>query len=297
MENNDLYFKSFFTDDGIRYRSLRQKEADRYEYLGLKRSGKWFHAFIYTLDQALELGIEFRENWKEENPNIEKKYFGDYVFCQREDWLITDADDNGELWVMQTLWRNENRQFPHIRTATGTYSWLRNGYKAFDGIDLQTQYRMGTSKPYALTGFNNGILSPREKLLVTFIVSLIMEFGYYSRDIVRLAYRKAYTHSVPPTWQKIVDIMRSEKIMTEVAKKLAKKLESNEMQEDWVLTQLKSMGESDYEHDPKRRERVVRLVGAMNSMPTYEVQHIGSPNNPKQIEDAEVLDDLKALDE
>lgn len=303
VQNNDLHFKSKFTEDGIRYRLLRQKESDRYDYLKLQRdkSATWFYrAYIYTVEQAMELEINFRENWKEEKPDTHKEYFGKHVFCQLDDWVRTEHQtDDGEYWVMQVLWRNENPSFPHIRTPSGTYTTFigkERGHrnKVFDGADLATQYRMGTKKPYEKSNFMHGGFTEREKLLVFFIVSLIMEFGYYNKDIVKLAYHKSY--GFHPTWIKVSHIMQSEKIMGKVAGELSKKLKDKKMDEDWVLEQLKSMGEKDYQHDPTRRERVVRLVGAMNEMPVYENQLVGpDSNSPAKAMDAETQSDLKML--
>lgn len=290
------YFKSFFTDDGIRYRYLRKKEADRFEYIGLKKNKDGYSiAYIYTVEQALDLGIKFRSDWEKPKPDTEKVYFSSNSYCQKDDWVITEEPGvDGEYWVMQVLWRNDNVDFPHIRTATGTYVPSRKKYKPFDGNDLLTQYRAGTKREYEESNWLYGGLTPKEKLLVTFVVNLIMQHGYFSYQIMKMAYNQAYTGFA--TIHKISNLMQSNKIMTKVAEKLSEKLQSNHMEHDWVLAQLKSMGENDFEADPKRRERVVRLVGAMNEMPMYEEQHVRAVGSPKSNADIEAENDLKMLE-
>ncbi len=85
--------------------------------------------------------------------------------------------------------------------------------------------------------------------------------------------------------------------MSKVAKELALKLKNKEMDMDFVLEQFKEMATNDYKDDPKRRERVNRLLGAMNEMPTYEIQHLNPENNAKQVESPETIEALKALEE
>jgi hypothetical protein len=300
MQNGELHFKSKFTDDGLRYRLLRQKEAKRFEYLGLERdpSATWFfRAYVYTPEQAMEKGIEFRGNWQEAKNETEKEFFGKHVFCQKDDWLITEhPTPDGEFWVMQCLWRNENPNFPHIRTPTGTYSWLRK-VKDFDGMDLEIQYRMGKRKPYEESGFEHGNLSAKQKLLVTFIIEIILQVGYYNKNVVKFAYQKA--HGWSPTWIMVSRIMQSHKIMSKVAEGIAEKLKDKHMDLDFVLDQLKEMATSDYKEDPKRRERVVRLLGAMSGADMYEVQYVNVNDSPIRVDaiDAETASDLKMLEE
>ena len=90
-KNTDGLKKSFFTEDGIRYRVLRRKEVDRWLYLDLPQN-TWMKnvnhiCYIYTLEQATERNIEFREDWKEPKPDTEKEWFGNNVYYQNDrDW-------------------------------------------------------------------------------------------------------------------------------------------------------------------------------------------------------------------
>ena len=89
--------------------------------------------------------------------------------------------------------------------------------------------------------------------------------------------------------------------MSKVAEALAEKLKDKKMDIEFVLDNLREMATKDYEDDPQRRERVVRLVGAMNELPMYEVQHINPAgqlaNGKISAVDAETIDDLKMLEE
>jgi hypothetical protein len=285
------------TINGYRVRFLRKKEDDRWDFHGLERSEDTQAAYdyIYTEEEAMFLGIKFRNSWQTLKPDTEKYYFSDTSdsYGQQDDWVKTEYEHAGHYWVMRVLWRNDNPSFPHIKTATGTYPI--GGLKKFDGSDQDTQYRASTDRAYSN---ENHSLSPREKLLVTFIVQLIIKHGYYSKDIVKLAYNSAYKNS--PSWQKVVLLMQSAKIMGKVVEELKNHLKSEKLETDWVLRQLKDMGENDHDKDPNRRLDVVKLVGAMNQLPMYpENQHKMVYNNnrplPIEAEEIEAEDDLKQL--
>jgi hypothetical protein len=287
------------TKNEFRIRFLRKKEDDRWDWHGLERSKdtKAAYDYIYTLEQAIALGISFRKDWRNEKKDAEKYYFSDVSdsYGQQNDWVVTEKEFDGTLWVMRVLWRNEYPGFPHIKTATGTYPY--KGKKVFDGSDQETQYRASTDKAYSNPEIK---LSEREQMLVYFIVKLIGEYGYYSKDIVKLAYNSAYKNN--PSWQKVVLIMKSAKIMGEVAKELKKHLADAKIDPKWVFEQLKSMGETDHDKDPNRRLEVVKLVGAMMDIPTYmdkEVEHRFSNNGQSplqlQAEDLQAAEDIKVL--
>ena len=257
-------FKSQFNDEGIRIRALRKKENERWEILDLPKFPNGVHfAYIYTLEQAIDLGIKFRRDWKKPHPDKEKIWVGPNVYIQKDDWVITEEPGPmDEYWVMQVLWRNVG-PMPYIRTATGSY--FLNGGKVFDGADMPGQYSISGEEAYQS---KHRSFTQRERLLIMFISKLILEKGYYSKEVVELAYKSAYKNS--PSWQKVILIMRSDKIMSQVAKILKEKLKEMELDEDWVLKQLKEMGENDHPKDARRRLEVVKLVGRMNDLPMYE---------------------------
>ena len=290
--------KSYFTSEGIRYRVLRRKENDRWEALGLdKDKNNYYRAYIYTVEQALERGIEFRKDWRNPPKNKKELIFGPNVIAHKDDWVVTEFPGPlDEYWVMQVLWRNTYHQFSYIRTATGAYPVNYDPQKRpFDGADIRGQYSIGGNEAYQV---RNAIMTKREQLLVQFIVELITEHGYFSKDIVYLAYRSAYKNT--PTWQKVILIMRSEKIMGAVAKQLKELLKNKGIDTDWVLDQLKDMGENDYDKAPDRRLEVVKLVGLMNDLPLADNRNNQLPppadNDVLMVEDAEVENDLKKIE-
>jgi len=291
---SEYLFKSQFQDD-IRIRHLREVEKERWEFHGLKqrpaKSGKmWHYAEIYTLEQAIDNGIRFREDWRNCDDSLEKKYFGSYAFGQKDDWILTEFPDReGEEWVMQVLWRNESPTYPHIKTATGSYGY-DNKTRKFDGEDIEAQYSGSGAIPYS-----KGSLNERHKLLATFITALITKHGYFDKNIVRIAYESVYKFY--PTWHKVYYIMKSEKIMSEVAEQLKKVLADKNMDIDWVADQLKDMGENDWDKAPDRRLEVAKIVGRMNQIPIDSVTQVGPSaiGQSNQIDDVEVLEDLDKI--
>jgi len=257
--------KSQFNVNDVRIRFLRRKENLRWELLGIREVNNGWHCTeIYTLDQAQELGIDFRTNWRELPKDKETKYFAPNICYFDNDWVVTEMSGPlGEFWVMRTLWYNITRTFPYLRTPTGSYA-IRGKQKVFDGSDLRGQHSAGGYQDYQQP---NSRITPRENLLITFITNLIIENGYYSKNVVNLAYKSTY--SCRPTWQKVALIMRSEKIMGNVAKQLSEHLKDKNLDVNWVFEQLKEMGENDYAKSPERRLDVVKLVGSMNGLPTY----------------------------
>lgn len=295
-ENYDHLFRSDFDEDGIRLRFLRLKERERFEYLGLEmtKCKRFYIARIYTVDQAIERGIKFRREYWEDLEGVERKYWNKTAYSQKDDWVVTSKPTpDGEYWVMQVLWRNGHHAFPYIRTATGTYPIFYRHLKPFDGADLKYQFRISKNPLYS----GDKRLTPRLQLLVTFMANLIMRLGYFNKYVVALAYRSTYGYSA--TNRIIFSIMGSHKIMSRLAEELAKKLKSKEMDADFVLDQFKDMATKDYEHDPQRRERILRLIAAWNDFPAYESQILDPAMAAKgklPYEDAETLNDLKMLE-
>ena len=68
--------------DGYRTRFLRKKEDDRWDWHGLKRAKNTQAAYdhIYTVEEAMTLGIKFRDNWRSSKPNEEKHFFSDNAY-------------------------------------------------------------------------------------------------------------------------------------------------------------------------------------------------------------------------
>lgn len=292
-ESYEHLARSKFTEDGIRQRFLRLKERERYEYLGLPmtKSKRYFIADIYTVEQALERGIKFRREWLEPLPNVERKYWSKFVFSQKDDWVVTEyPTPDGEYWVMQVLWRNINQRIPYVRTATGSYSPREKYSKPFDGADLKYHFRLSINPFYS----GNQKLTQRQELLVVFMANLIMRLGIFNKNVVALAYRSAYGRSA--TFHIIAAIMRSNKIMSRVAKELAEKLKAKEMDADFVLKQFKDMAVNEYDADPQRRERILRLIAAWNDIPAYESQILSPGQGIGQLGDPETINDLKMLE-
>lgn len=256
--------KSFYDKDGIRYRWLRKRDNERWQYLGLPIFNGVHFAYIYTVEQALERNIQFRKDWQKPS-GVERNYYSQYVYSQKNDWVVTEVvGPLDEFWVMQVLWRNEFPGFEYIRTPTGSYVIGRS--KPFDGVDIQGQFTAGGNVPYH--GNRAGVGSQRQHLLTTFIACLIKEKGFFNKNIVSIAYKSAYGDSC--TWRHVAWLMESEKIMTEIAKKLKELLNDHEVDEGFVVKQLKEMAEQDYDKEPTRRERTVRLLGLMQGIPTLE---------------------------
>ncbi len=291
--------RSFFDKDGYRYRVMHRRMLERWEYLELKQNS-WMSnvnhiTYIYTLEQAIELGIDFRENWEEPKPDTEKEYFNNNTYCQKYDWVLTDTvGPLDEYWVMQILWRN-NSGWPHLRTGTGTYVFDSNNskHKPFDAWDYKNDQKAGTSDTY---GNKDMLLNGKQKMMAQLIASNIKEYGYYSMEVVKISYACIYNlQSVRDI--RIREVMRSEGIMNAVAKELKDALKDSNLDVKWVCGQLKDMGENDHDKDPDRRLQVVKLVGAMNNMPVYEsISENGSPQKIlAEVEDVKANSDLKNL--
>jgi uncharacterized protein YdiU (UPF0061 family) len=150
--------------------------------------------------------------------------------------------------------------------------------------DTWHQYSLGYQPAYQK---KDAILSHREELLSHFISKLVIQNGFYNINIVALAYKSAYSNTA--SRQKLYLIMRSDKIMGEVAKNLKDALHDNEMDVNWVMQQLKDMGEKDYDKDPERRLEVVKLAAKMNQIPVYDEQLPPPPKElTSEVEEAEV---------
>ena len=281
--------------DGIRHRALRMKEKDRWEFHGLQmlKNGKFYFDYIYTLEQAITKNIYFREDWRNPKPDAEKVYFGENVYCQENDWVLTEyPDSNGELWVMRVLWRNDHKSFPHIKTAVGTFCIIdrHNKNKPFTGDDIKSQYSMNGK-----TEYSGSFVNQRQELLIIKIAKLILETGYFSKEIIRVAYRTVY--SVYPNWQKVIKIMKSDKIMSGVAKELRDKLADKNINLDWVAEQLKEMGEKDYDKAPDRRLEVVKLIARVheNSIEDAITPLMAENNRAIETAEYEVQEDLDKI--
>src|SRR3990172_1736263 len=120
--------------------------------------------------------------------------------------------------------------------------------------DLKGQYHISTSEAYQV---KSNINQKRIKLLVTFIVALIKQYGAFNKEIVMMAYRSAYGNDA--SWQKVVLIMKSEPIMSEVAKQLADLLKERGASPEFVVDNFVDMAKSEYDKDPKRREKINRI--------------------------------------
>src|SRR3990172_1125508 len=272
-------FKINFSEEGIRFRCLRKKENERWQWLGLSKFYNGVHyAEIYTLEQAIQKNIDPRKDWRIPLKS-EKHYFVPNVYAQKNDWVITEVPGPlEEFWIMQVLWRCDSLKgdLSHIRTATGTYFVDKFGRKTklFDGTDLKGQYHISTSEAYQV---KSNINQKRIKLLVTFIVALIKQYGAFNKEIVMMAYRSAYGNDA--SWQKVVLIMKSEPIMSEVAKQLADLLKERGASPEFIVDNFVDMAKSEYDKDPKRRERINRLLGLMNNLPTLEdAKQLGDGN-------------------
>lgn len=251
--------KSWITPDGLRVRVLRTKESDRWLYHNLPQlhSGLFFDT-IYTVDQALELGIDFRSDFHNPHPEIEKEHIESHLFMQRDDFVVTESPGPlDEYWVMRVLWRNYHPKFPYIRTATGSYGL--NAKNIFDGADSEAQYSVSKRKPY-----HGPLRSERMEVMIAFVVKLIMEKGFYSKEIIKIAYQSVY--SVNPSWQKVVMIMNSETVMTKIAEQLKEALQENGADINFIIRNMMEMASTDYDKDPERRLDVLKLLARQHGL-------------------------------
>jgi hypothetical protein len=234
----------------------------RYRYLNLplyiKNNKDYYVAFIYTPEEALELNINFRDDWWIDKPNTEREYFSNTIYCQKDDWCITQEDSFGNQWVVQILWRNNTGNLCYSKTATGLFP--NNERTIFVAEDKGSNGNFGTAR-YA----GGKKLTAQQKLMASIIANLIVKTGYFDIDIIKIAWKTVYKHNIKRVT--INDVLRSDKIMNEIAKELKKALGNNNLDINWVVSQLKEMGESDWEKAPDRRLEVVKIIARMNEVP------------------------------
>ena len=293
--------RSFFDKDGYRYRVMHRRMLERWEYLELKQNS-WMPnvnhiTYIYTLEQAIELEIDFRGNWEEPKPDTEKEYFNNNTYCQKDDWVLTDTvGPLDEYWVIQVLWRN-NSGWPHLRTGTGTYVFDSNNnkHKPFDAWDYKNDQKAGTSDTY---GNKDMLLNGKQKMMAQLIASNIKEYGYYSMEVVKISYACIYNlQSVRDI--RIKEVMRSESIMNAVAKELKDIMKNKGADLGFVVENLMEMGKDDREKIQEIRLEVLKLLGSMNNAPMYQLtgnSGNGAPEKiPVEVEDVRANNDLKNL--
>ena len=254
--------KSKYDENGIRFRHLTVKRGfeKRWRTAGVEETKpKYFRAYIYRIEEAEELGIEFRTDWRELNNNIEildDPCGNPNVVIQPNDWVLTDtAEPDGEFWVMQVLFRNTSKNFPYIRTAVGSF-----GIRSSSPLTAH-DFEDGTVVSRKVYG--SGELNGNQIMLARKIADGILDTGLFSPEIVRVAYAQVYNTSKFSN-SRVMDIMSSEKIMKEVAKNIAEAAQRNGADLDFVFEQLKDMGSKDYDRLPERRLQVVQMIASAN---------------------------------
>lgn len=278
--------KSYWKDN-IRIRMLTRRMEDRWMKIGLKNYKGWFYTEIFTLEQAIERDINFRKNWRSPKKNTEKVWFSENIYTQKDDWILVEDGPLDENWVMLCLWRNINKSLPYARFPNGNFGIESN--KKLHAYDRLHQDRISDKLAYD----NNQKIGTKTLLVIEFLARLIVEKGFYDKYLVEMAYMKVY--KTRPPLIRVGAIMRSNKLMEKLAERLKELLGKCDIETDWVFKQLKEMGESNYDADPKRRLEVVKLVGRLNGIVLDQDKRLlGESTN---IDDIEVQNDLKLIAE
>lgn len=234
-------------------------------------------AFIFTKDQADKLEINYMKNWRE---------------VEQGGWIITDVDSPDDtFWVMQALRVNNNPAFPYITTPVGRFA--KRGIIPLNANDRTNWNNVGYDNDYG-NGAKRKSLSKKNLTMAFFIAAYIYKYGKYNESVIRKAYEMTHDYSCGN--YRARQIMRNEMVQQEVARKLKELCNDQEVNEKWVVTQLKNIGEDEKSKD---RMEAVSIIARIHSIPIDGYREIEAPKNkPKEltgdIEEAEILEELES---